>query len=67
MHGWQKIAGALLLTVVGVQGLELITRTAPLPAPASRFFEYYEALSEVNDTSLWDRVVFSYIMAGSRR
>jgi hypothetical protein len=66
MRGWRKITGTLVLTIVGVQGLELATRAAPLPAPASRFLEYYEALSGVNDANLWDRVVFSYIMAGSR-
>jgi len=66
LRGWQKLAGVIVLTIAGVHGLDQAIKTAPLPAPASRFFEYYEALEEAGNTTLPERVLYSWILAGSR-
>jgi hypothetical protein len=66
LRGWQKLAGVVVLTVVAVHGLDQAIKTAPLPAPASRFFDYYEALEETGNTSLPERVLYSWILAGSQ-
>ncbi len=63
MRGWQKVAGALILTVAGVQGLDQAIRRAPLPAPAARFLEYFEAFEEAGDTNLMERLLYSWMLA----
>jgi hypothetical protein len=66
MRGWQKVAGALVLTIACVQGLDQAIKTAPLPAPASRFVQYFEALEEAGDTSLIERLLYSWMLADRR-
>ena len=60
------MAVVIVLTVVGVRGLDLAMKTAPLPAPASRFFRYYDALEQTGETGLWERVLYSWILAGGQ-
>ena len=63
MRGWQRLAGVLILTVAGVHGLDQAIKKAPLPAPASRFFQYYEALERTGETSLMERLLYSWMLA----
>ncbi len=51
------------LLVVGVLTLDHAARCTPLPDPANRFFAYYDALEETGDVSLWERVVYSWMLA----
>ena len=64
-HGWGRIAGIIFLMIAGIQGLDFAARTAPIPGPASRFLHYYEALQEQEIFGLWERIVYSWILAGS--
>jgi hypothetical protein len=34
-------------------------------SPAHRFIHYYRAAQEINSLSTWERVVYSFILAGS--
>ena len=63
---WQRAAAIVLLMVAGIEGLDLAVKTAPLPASASRFLQYYEALEQRAAVSLWERVLYSSILAGVR-
>ncbi len=65
MKAWQRLAGVLVLTVAGVQTLDVGIERAPFPAPASRFLRYLDALDQKSDSGLLDRLLFSWILAGS--
>lgn len=65
MRRWQRLVGILALTVAGVHGLDRAMKTAPLPAPAARFFYYLEVLDHSGTDSLWDRILFSWILSSS--
>ena len=60
----------LVLTVAGVEGLDMAVNAAPLPEPASRFLLYYQALEQTDSgggaIGLWERVLYSWILAGSQ-
>lgn len=66
MRGWQRAAAVVVLMIAGIQGLDLAVKTAPLPGVASRFLQYYEALEHKDAVSLWERLLYSWILAGGR-
>ncbi|MCW5979469.1 MAG: hypothetical protein KIT09_15435 [Bryobacteraceae bacterium] len=66
MRGWRKFATVSLLTVLGVEGLDFALKTAPLPRPASRFVQYYEALGRTKSLDGWQRFLLSCALAGQR-
>ena len=66
MRGWQRAAAVAVLTIAGIQGLDLAVKTAPLPGAASRFLHYYEALEQRGALGLWERLLYSWVLAGGR-
>jgi hypothetical protein len=62
VRGWRAVLAVATLILLGVRGLDLAMRTAPLPGPATRFFHYMDALERSGTTGVWERVLYSWIL-----
>lgn len=63
---WGKTILVAILLIGGVETLDVAVRTAPWPGAATRFFTYYQALEKSGEVGVWDRLAYSWMLAGDR-
>lgn len=57
----------LVLAISGVGALDSVLHRAVLPATAERFLTCYESMDRTGNTGLWERILFSWMLAAGGR
>lgn len=63
---WGKALIIAVLLIGGVETLDVAVRRAPWPGAATRFFAYYRVLEKSGEVGVWERLAYSWMLAGGR-